>query len=350
MAANAAIPSLPLVPATKQGGQTSLQVFSTCPSSLNSPDRYTDRVIQAAQWSERAGCAGMLVYTDNSLVDPWLVSQILIQHTRSLAPLVAVQPVYMHPYSVAKMVATVAFLYQRRIYLNMVAGGFKSDLTALNDNTPHDERYTRLIEYTEIIQRLVEGGAVTFEGRFYSVSRLILSPAVPYELRPGFLMSGSSEAGQRAAQLTNAIAVRYPEPPESGPPLESGPSGVRVGIVARPDSADAWAAARERFPRTRKGQMTRQLATKLSDSAWHKRLSEIGSERSGGGRTYWLEPFENYQTNCPYLVGDYDEVAEELARYISFGHRTFILDIPSAEEEFEHTAAAFRTASQRAAL
>jgi len=43
-------------------------------------------------------------------------------------PLVAVQPVYMHPYSVAKMVSTLAFLHQRRVFLNMVAGGFKNDL------------------------------------------------------------------------------------------------------------------------------------------------------------------------------------------------------------------------------
>jgi len=350
MAANATIPSLPMQPAAKQGGLTSLQIFSTCPSSLDCPERYTDRIIQAAEWSERAGCVGMLVYTDNSLADPWLVSQIVIQHTRWLAPLVAVQPVYMHPYSVAKMAATIAFLYQRRIYLNMVAGGFKNDLVALNDTTPHDERYTRLIEYTEVIQRLVEGGPVTFEGQFYSVHRLSLSPGIPDELRPGFLMSGSSEAGLQAAHATHATAVGYPEPPESGSPAENGPSGVRIGIVTRPKSADAWAVARARFPYTRKGQMTRQLATKVSDSAWHKTLSAIGDELAGSARTYWLEPFENYQTNCPYLVGDYGEVARELARYISFGHRTFILDIPSAEEEFEHTAAAFRAASGGAVL
>src|SRR6266566_3812159 len=84
----------------------------------------------------------MLIY--NSKLDPWLVSQIIIQNTRSLCPLVAVQPVYMHPYSVAKMLASFGYLYRRRLYLNMVAGGFKNDLIALNDTTPHDKRYQRL--------------------------------------------------------------------------------------------------------------------------------------------------------------------------------------------------------------
>jgi len=36
-----------------------------------------------------------------------------------------------------------------------VAGGFKNDLEALNDMTPHDRRYDRLIEYTSVIKELL---------------------------------------------------------------------------------------------------------------------------------------------------------------------------------------------------
>src|SRR5579871_4569662 len=89
--------------------QPGLQVFATCPSSLVTPDDYRDRVIRVARWSEQAGCTGILIYTDNTLVDPWLVAQTVVEHTAALCPLVAVQPVYMHPYSAAKMVATFAF-------------------------------------------------------------------------------------------------------------------------------------------------------------------------------------------------------------------------------------------------
>ena len=64
---------------------------------------------------------------------------------------------------------------------------------------------------------------------------------------------------------------------------------------------------------------------KVSDSAWHQRLSEIGKQSKDKRSTYWLHPFENYQTMCPYLVGNYETVATELARYISAGYRTYIL-------------------------
>jgi len=119
----------------------SLEVFSTCAqSSEGHPDSYRQRVADVARWSEQAGCKGILVYSDNRLLDPWLVSHIIIQNTTRLCPLVAVQPVYLHPYAVAKMVASFGHLQGRRIYLNMVAGGFKNDLVALNDTTPHDSR------------------------------------------------------------------------------------------------------------------------------------------------------------------------------------------------------------------
>src|SRR5256712_4092777 len=132
-----------------------IEVFSTCPPSSGSDARaYLQEVVRVARWSEGAGCRGILVYSDNSLVDPWLVAQVIIESTTSLCPLVAVQPVYMHPYTVARMVASLGYPHRRRIYLNMVAGGFKNDLMALNDTTQHDRRYHRLIEYTTIIQRL----------------------------------------------------------------------------------------------------------------------------------------------------------------------------------------------------
>jgi alkanesulfonate monooxygenase len=332
----------------------SLQVFSTCPSSLTTPGDYVHKIADVARWSEAAGCTGILIYTDNSLVDPWLVSQIIIQSTHSLCPLIAVQPIYMHPYAVAKMVSTLAFLYGRRVFLNMVAGGFKTDLAALNDTTPHDSRYQRLVEYTRIIQDLLcQRSPVTFEGQFYNVKNLTLKPSMSPEFFPGILMSGSSEAGMAAAKETGAIAVQYPEPPPENNTDSSavrGPCGVRIGIVTRPRQEAAWEVALARFPEDRKGQLTRQLAVKMSDSAWHRRLSEIGDQSNEGRDTYWLHPFENYQTNCPYLVGSYENVADELSRYVELGYRTFILDIPAGEEEFQHIGEVLQAASRRAGL
>lgn len=327
-----------------------LEIFATCPQAPDSDrDRYARRVIDAARWAERCGCKGMLVYSDNRQLDPWLVSHLILQHTEALCPLVAVQPVYMHPYTVAKMIATFAHLYGRRIYLNMVAGGFKNDLIALHDATPHDRRYDRLIEYTQLIQRLLAGSApVTFAGDFYAVQGLTLTPPVPAELRPGVFVSGSSEAGRRAAATMGATAVKYPKAPtEEAEPDEGVGAGVRVGIIARETADEAWGVARARFPEDRRGQLAHQLAMRVSDSAWHRQLSELARATAAGAHPYWLVPFENYKTMCPYLVGSYERVGEELAGYVALGYRVFILDIPPDEAELEHTSAAFQHALER---
>jgi alkanesulfonate monooxygenase len=326
--------------------RSQIEIFSTTPQSKDFPrETYVQQVIDVARWSEQSGCTAILVYTDNSIVDPWLVSNIILQNTKSLCPLVAIQPVYMHPYSVAKMVASFAHLYGRRMYLNMVAGGFKNDLVALNDTTPHDERYTRLIEYTTIIKLLLSTAApVSYEGKFYKIENLRMTPPLPPDLFPGILMSGSSDAGLAAARAVGATAVKYPKPAkdtESNIESEGEKSGVRVGIVARSTSEEAWRVANERFPGDRKGQLAHQMAMRVSDSVWHKQLSEMIKETGEMQGVYWMWPFQNYQTFCPYLVGSYEEVAEEVSRYMRNGFKSFILDIPPNKEELTHSQAVF---------
>jgi alkanesulfonate monooxygenase len=326
------------------------ELFSTCPQSKDPHDvPYGVRVAEVARWSERAGYRGMLVYTDNGLVDPWLVAQLVIRATERLCPLVAVQPVYMHPYAVAKIVASIGHVYGRRIYLNMVAGGFRNDLISLGDETPHDERYARLTEYTQIVMRLLSGERVTFDGVYYKIRNVLLTPALPPELTPTVFVSGSSQAGVLAAQALGATAVKYPKPPAEESAAIDGEvaSGMRVGIIARESEVDAWDVALGRFPEDRRGRVTHGLAMKISDSQWHRQLSRLGESPPSEVNPYWLGPFENYKTFCPYLVGSYDRVATELERYLRLGFGTFILDIPPNEEELEHTAVAFDRASLR---
>jgi alkanesulfonate monooxygenase len=329
------------------GAIPQIQIFATCPQSKDVPAaRYRQQVVDVAHWSEQAGCTGILVYTDNGIVDPWHVAQLIVENTDRLAPLVAVQPVYMHPYTLAKKVSTFGYLFGRRLWLNLVSGGFRNDLLALDDQTPHDDRYLRLVEYTTIVRRLLQSPEpVTFEGRYYRVTNLKMTPPLPAELFPGITSSGSSDAGTQAAADIGAVAIRYPRPPtEETSAVQAGANGagVRVGIVARETAEEAWRCARARFPEDRRGQLLHQLTMKISDSEWHRQLAtqvEGGDDETDG--VYWLKPFHNYRTFCPYLVGDYAQVAQLLSGYVQGGAHTFILDIPPSREELTHTGRVF---------
>jgi alkanesulfonate monooxygenase len=328
-----------------------LEVFSTCPQ-WNGSDRdiFLKSVADSARWSEQQGCKGILVYSDNSQIDPWLVSQLILQNTRDLCPLVAVQPIYMHPYSVAKTITSIAYLQNRQIYLNMVAGGFKNDLATLSDTTAHDKRYERLLEYTLIIKQLLDGRApVTYQGKFYRADGLSLTPRLPPELFPGIFVSGSSEAGAAAARELAATTIEYPKPSREYT-KRSGcgqKSGIRVGLIARETEYEAWRIAFERFPCDRKGELTHQIAMKTSDSVWHKNLSELEKQTQDARNPYWLRPFETYKSFCPYLVGSHECVAEEISKYLMLGYTTFITDIPQSEEDLHHISIAFNRATRQ---
>jgi alkanesulfonate monooxygenase len=331
------------------------RIISTCPPVTDQGwSDYAQTVRTVARWSEENGCAGILIFADNRQADPWVLSQLILESTAQLAPCPAVQPAYMHPFAVANHLATFGHIWGRRFFLNMVAGGFRNDLLALGDPTSHDRRYERLVEYTHVVQGLLRGGeAVTLDGEFFSVRNLKLDFPLPENLQPETFISGSSEAGQAAARAIGATPVCYPEPPgeDAGPPpgVKTG-AGIRVGIIARDDADEAWQVAYRRFPPSREGQLTRQLADRVSDSVWHKRLSAMARDRRIERSPYWLVPYQNYKTMCPYLVGSYDEVGDELARYIELGYETFILDVPPSEEELRHTHVAFQRTTRGAAV
>lgn len=325
-------------------------LFSTAPQSAGyAANIFRSRLVEVARWSEEAGCTGILIYSDNSLVDPWLAAQLVIEHTNQLSPLVALQPVYMHPFSAAKMVCSLCYLYGRRLSLNMIAGGFRNDLLALCDDTPHDERYCRLTEYTLIIKGLLtEARPFSFSGRYYQVKNLVLEPRLSPDFFPRLLISGSSEAGRDAAEALGAVSIEYPEPGASY--RQSVPRhncGIRIGVITGNSADDAWQIAHRRFPGDRAGQLKHLVAMRVSDSQWHKQLSKLPANSNENRGIYWLWPFKNYKTFCPYLVGSRAEVSDELVKYLAAGFRTFILDIPWEEPDLHETAETFALAERK---
>lgn len=331
-----------------------IRLFSTFPpSTAVEPDAYLSTAIQVARWSEEAGCIGALVYSDNSLLDPWVVAQAVIAETERLCPLVAVQPVYTHPYTIAKMVASIAKLHGRRVFLNMVAGGFVNDLVALNDFAEHDARYERLVEYTTIVKGLLAGdGPVSFSGRWYTVKNLRLNPQLPPDLLPGITVSGSSAAGMAAAQALEATAIQYPRPAgdyDGSHDVDTDDKGIRIGVIARPSATEAWRVAWDRFPGDRRGEIMHRVAMRTSDSVWHRQLSQLADESASQQTAYWLHPFEQYKTFCPYLVGTYEDVASSIAEYLDLGFRTFIMDVPRERDDLAHVGVVFDRAQELAA-
>jgi alkanesulfonate monooxygenase len=120
--------------------------------------------------------------------------------------------------------------------------------------------------------------------------------------------------------------------------------GMHFGIVTRQEEAQAWAVARETFPEDTYGQRLLSFSMSNTDSVWKIRLQQATEMAAVAQPGYWLAPFRNFQADCPYFIGSYQQVTALLIALVRRGITVFILDIPAREEEFAHIEVAFEDA------
>ena len=321
-----------------------ITVFTISPRTLN-VEAYWRNIEQCIAWSSAHQATGILLFEGNdTFVSVWVAAQATFEHSKGLSPLVAVNPIYMHPFSVAKLVNSYAQIYGRKTYLNMIAGTALSHLQAMNDDLSHGERYDRLGEYAELIWALLAtDGPVTIAGKYYKVNALKLDPPTPRELLPEFFFAGGSEAASAVASRVNGTQMRMLAPGlEEG--VVPGETGVHFGIVTRQTQEAAWEAAERCFPEDKRGQRIQELSMKNTDSVWKQRMMKAAQLEEQAKPGYWLRPFKSFQADCPYFIGSHLQVSELIAQLVRRGVRHFILDIPPAESEFENVDVAFNGA------
>lgn len=332
----------------QRSGQPSIEVFTISPRTTDE-HQYWPNIERAIEWSDRHGGSGVLLFTGNdTYVEPWLAAQTVCQRSRSASPLVAVNPIYMHPFTTAKMVSSLAYLFGRKTYLNMVTGTAISYLQAMADELSHAQRYERLREYGDIVRALLTSDdPVTYEGQHYQIKNLVLRPKVPAELLPEFFFAGQSDGAVATARELGGVHLQM-LPPQLAAGLMPSATGVNFGLITRPTRDQAWSAARARFPEDRHGQRVLALSMSNTESVWKQRLKKAAEMEAGSAAEYWLDPFRNFQSDCPYLVGDYEQVSEILASLITRGIRAIVLDLPRDESEYRHAAEAFSRAARLA--
>lgn len=324
-------------------------IYSTCRSRFGyDQESCLRKLVEHARWADEAGYRGALVYTDYGSVDAWMASQAAIVNTAAFVPLVAVQPMDMSPFALARAVASLAHLHGRGVDLNYVSGGFSRDLVVQGDRLSHDARYDRLTEYVAIVRMLLDGGLVSYAGRHYDVRRARLAVPPPADLMPRAYVSGSSAASVQAGESLGVGQLSFPLPPgdfaSPGARRNRFGSGMPVGIIARDSSSEAWRIARKRFPADPERAEKMRLLLSASVSSWQRELASVTIPDDAEGQVYWLVPFRYFHTFCPYLVGSYDDVGKAVTAYLAGGARTFVLDGPEEPDDLYHARIAIERA------
>lgn len=311
-----------------------LRIFPSIPRNPN-PAKYVDELMRIARFSDINGFAGVLLFTGNDIfVEPWSMAQHILANTSKSSPLIAVNPIYMHPFTVAKFVSSFAQLYERKVYLNMVTGTAISDLRSLGDRRSHEERYSRLGEFIYIVRELLASARpFSFKGNFYATANLQLRPRLPAALMPEFLIAGQSEDARRTSREMGCVTMQM-LPPNLEAGIEA--PGLNFGIFARQTRDQARAEAKLLFKDSAENRELLRYTMENTDSIWKRRLNEAGRTGELHENGYWLLPFLTYQADCPYLVGSYADIAATLHRFVEKNVDTIILDVLAEENELTH--------------
>jgi alkanesulfonate monooxygenase len=310
------------------------------------PKAYWDNILKVADLCQKYAFTGLLLFEGNdTFISPWVAAQEVLARTESISPLIAVNPIYLHPFKAAKIVSSLAQIYNRKIYLNMITGTAVNYLDSMNDSLSHDERYERIAEYIVIMRRLLSSvEPVSWNGNHYAVENLQLLPGIPGHLMPEFLLSGQSDAARKVVQETGSVGTQM-----LAPDLSKGlnkAEAINFGILCRSSEALAWNAAELIFPDNEEDQLIQELSMSNTDSSWKRRMAVLASLPDNRANGYWMGPFRNFRSDGPYLVGSYSSVGGIIADLIRSGVSTFIFDITPNEEEYAHISHALGIAEE----
>ncbi|WJY14211.1 LLM class flavin-dependent oxidoreductase [Pectobacteriaceae bacterium CE90] len=308
-------------------GDKTIHVF-TVVSRHADLQTYTESLKRLAQESDRLGFTGMLFFVGNDTpVDPWLAAAQVGADTRKLSPFIALNPVYMHPFSAARAIATLSSFCQRRIFINLIAGTSVAAHEALGETGyDHDRRYARLKEYALCIHSLLTSRRpYTFNGQHYQLKNLQLPLALPEALRPHFYISGHSVAAQEIADALDGERVGMISPQLDNP---LGRGGVYLGMVTHANGVHAWREAQRLFPEDAIGQQVVSFSMKFTDAQWKRQLYQQAQDAASASNGYWIAPFKNDRADCPFVVQGHQGMARMVARLIQQGTSSFIIDLP----------------------
>jgi alkanesulfonate monooxygenase len=246
----------------------------------------------------------------------------------------------MHPFSAARMVASLTHLYQRKIWVNLVTGSATADMMQLDDRIPKVERYDRLAEYGEIMIKLLGSQLpVSYAGNYYTLEKSNLRTPISKDIFPEFTVAGESEGAMKVKERLN-LPVMTMLPAGEISHENAHHRSLAFGIIARPTREAAELASVQMYPPSKFGEKLLQVSMTENETSWKDRIYKEMNGALPSGVHYWLEPFRNKYADCPYLIGSYEALANHLRPCFKHQVHSFMLTIRN-ESEFEHIQKVF---------
>jgi alkanesulfonate monooxygenase len=303
---------------------------------------------QVARAAEQLGFRAALTPTSSWCEDAWVLTAALTPVTERLRFLVAFRPGLLSPTLAAQMAATYQRISGGRLLLNVVTGGDDVEQRRFGDHLDKRARYARAGEFLHVVRELWTGEPVDFTGEHHAVEGALLVDPPAW---PDVYLGGSSPEAIAVAARYADVYLTWGEPPTqvaekldavraaaaaAGRELRF---GIRLHVIARDTSAEAWAQADALLAGLDDDAIARaQAVQRASGSEGQRRMTALH-----GGRTDALEIAPNLWAGIGLvrggagtaLVGSHEEVADRIAEYHALGIDEFVLSgYPHLEEAY----------------
>ncbi len=264
--------------------------------------------------------------------DAWTTSAALASITKDIELMPAVRPAFKHPAVVAKMACSIDEISGGRAALNLVTGWWQREWEAMGlPPMPHDDRYVRSEEFLTILKGLWTQQHFSFNGRYYQIDDITLTPAPIRKPHPTIYLGGESDVGQRlAAKLADVYLINGRSVPETKVLVDqvrtyAAEEGreVQFGISAFVICRDSVTAAQEEHTRLHRLRFEEVVA---------------GVDRKAVMPLTYGYPAGHVGTNggtAAGLVGAPQVVADRFHEFRDIGVTTFLLQFHPMLEEME---------------
>ena len=253
-------------------------------------------------------------------------SHALLAKTEKLKVIAAILPGPWKPVLAAKQLATIDYLTNGRVAINVVSGWFRGEFDAIGEPWPeHDERYVRSEEFIRTLKGIWTTDNYSFDGKYYQFKDYTLKPKPVQKPHIEVFQGGSSRAardmasrvsdwyftnGNTPAELKKQIDDIREKAKANGHQVKI---GVNAFIIARDTEEEAKAVLQEIIDHANVeavnafGDATREAgaASKEGEGNWAKSTFEDLVQYNDG-----------FKTN---LIGTPQQIAERIIELKSVG-------------------------------
>ena len=303
-------------------------------------EKYTHDLEENHRANIEFGFTGSLCYLNHhDYFDPWQLAGKQVLETQK-KPLIAVNPVYHHPYIVARSVFTISQWLDGPVALNFIAGTSTNDLTQIGEMATKEQRYQRLDEFITVLKKFLgEPGSWSYNGKFYQIENASFNGQNSH--MPDLFLAGHSRQAEKVnnhQQCINARSLLSSDILMNG---EYRRKALGFGIYL----ADTSMLAKQQLSHILKIDKTSQVLHRLkmnnTDGRW-KADQQNDLQSTHPNDLYFPEAIQS-AANVPFLTGATAEVGTLLSQFLSKGCRHFILPMVSSAN-YRHVRLAFESA------